>query len=92
MKVQGYHDLRNQRAPEGKQLMVIQSMGSSKIFDWPMRMSFLGGYWRWEPSGKGSSVYPTHWRRRVAGDEQYDKMPELQAPTPPSTVVPGAGK
>ncbi len=82
MKEPGYHDLRNQRPPEGKQLMVIQSMGWKGVMSWPMRMSFLSGLWRWEPSGNPSSTYPTHWRRRVAGDERFDKSPDLSPRNP----------
>lgn len=78
-KVKGFHDLDRQAPPEGKQLMVIQSLGMRDVQDWPMRMSWLGRMWRWEPSGKPSSTYPTHWRLRVAGDERYDRVPELDS-------------
>lgn len=77
MKAKGYHDLDTQRPPEGKSLMVIQSTGWrwAGVTDWPMHMSWLGGLWRWEPSGKPSSTYPTHWRFRLPGDERFDTRP-----------------
>lgn len=80
-KVRGFHELANQRPPEGRTLMVIQSWGlEPRIQHWPMKMSVLGGHWRWEPTAEYprrvlSSTVPTHWRFPVPSDERYEKLP-----------------